>query len=75
MNNPTEIEKNLTPEEWMGSSKGDAAWDDLIKAYRSLKDAKPGDRGEKDRRYAVAITKMEDVLSWFNSMIGHDGFG
>lgn len=61
-------------EERMNSSKSDVAWAALIKAYRSLKDAKPGDRSEKDRRYAVAITKMEDVLSWFNSMIGHGGF-
>lgn len=56
------------------NSKSDIAWNALIEAYRSLKAAKPGDRSEKDRRYAVAITKMEDVLSWFHSMIGHDGF-
>ena len=61
-------------QERMNSAKSDAAWDALIEAYRSLKNAKPGDRSEKDRRYAVAITKMEDVLSWFYSTIGHDGF-
>lgn len=60
--------------ERMNSAKSDASWDALIEAYRSLKAAKPGDRSEKDRRYAVAITKMEDVLSWYHYMIGHDGF-
>lgn len=44
-------------------------WDELLATYRKLVAAKPNDRSEKDRRFAVAITKYQDVLSWVHTMI------
>ena len=56
---------------WSAGNKD--AWTELMKAYHSLKDAKPGDRSELDRRYAIAITKMEDLLAHFHLWIVLEG--
>ncbi|MCP4083226.1 MAG: hypothetical protein GY743_23640 [Planctomycetaceae bacterium] len=37
----------------------------LIKALSALRNNKPAERCEKARRYAVTITEMEKVLSYF----------
>jgi hypothetical protein len=34
-----------------------------------MRDAKPNDRSEADRRYAVAITEMEKVIAYFDTWI------
>lgn len=44
-------------------------WSALLVAYRKLKASKPEDRSEKARRYAVTITEMEKVLSYFSTMV------
>lgn len=44
-------------------------WSKLLVAYRALKQAKPNDRSEEDRRYAVAITKYEELLGWYYTMV------
>ena len=41
------------------------AWFKLKDALAALKEAKPNDRGEKDRAYAVTITEMEKLLAYF----------
>lgn len=41
----------------------------LTATYHLLKAAKPEDRSEKARRYAVTITEYEKVLSYFNTMV------
>lgn len=43
---------------------------DALKAtYQLLKAAKPEDRSEKARRYAVTITEYEKMLSYFSTMV------
>jgi len=37
----------------------------LEKALESLRNAKPEDRSEISRRYAVTITEMEKVVAYF----------
>ena len=44
-------------------------WSKLLVAYRALKESKPNDRSEKDRRMAVAITKYEEMLGWYYTMV------
>jgi hypothetical protein len=44
-------------------------WVDLLDAYRALKAAKPDDRSERARRYAVTITEFEKTLSYFHTMV------
>lgn len=41
----------------------------LKTTYQLLKAAKPDDRSEKARRYAVTITEYEKVISYFNTMV------
>ena len=50
-------------------SPDSSLWSELLSTYRALVAAKPGDRSEKDRRHAVAITKYQDLLSWYHTMI------
>ena len=38
-------------------------------ALESLKDNKPNDRSEKDRRFAIMITDMEKIFSYFKTWI------
>jgi len=37
----------------------------MLSTLQTMKDAKPNDRSEKDRRYAVAITEMEKSIAYF----------
>ncbi len=41
----------------------------LTGALITLRDAKPNDRGEMDRRWAITITEMEKVVAYYNSWI------
>ena len=49
------------------------AWTALQQAYQRCKDAKPNDRSELDRRFAILITKMEDVLAHYHLWIAVEG--
>ena len=31
---------------------------------KEARDTKPNDRSDKDRKYAILITKIEDILAW-----------
>lgn len=42
---------------------------DMTGILASLRRAKPNDRSELDRRYAVTITKMEDVFAYFSTFV------
>ena len=48
----------------------DMACNDLIiETFKALRTAKPEDRSEKARYYAVAITEMEKVMAYFHTYI------
>jgi len=47
-------------------------WNTLVATWRKLKAARPDDRSERARRYAVTITEYEKALSYFNTMV-HEG--
>lgn len=49
---------------WKAGNKD--PWTTLMQAYHTLKEAKPGDRSEMDRHYAIVITQIEDVLAHFH---------
>ncbi|MCB0104376.1 MAG: hypothetical protein KDE53_00645 [Caldilineaceae bacterium] len=55
-------EQEQAPEEIM--------WDELVETYRKLKAAKPDERSEKARRYAIVITEYEKMMSYYYTMIG-----
>lgn len=38
-------------------------------ALQKLREAKPGDKSELDRRFAVTITELEKVYAYFNTYI------
>ena len=44
-------------------------WESLMTAYRMLRAAKPAERGEHTRRYAVTISLFEHVLGYFYLMV------
>lgn len=44
----------------------------LRSTWQTMLDAKPNDRSERDRRYAIAITKMQDLVAWVKAMIVDD---
>lgn len=44
----------------------------IKQAIDELQEAKPGDRSEIDRRYAITITEMEKVLAYYEYWIGRD---
>lgn len=44
-------------------------WADFLALRKKLLDAKPPDRIELARRYAITITQLELVMSFFNTMI------
>ena len=50
-------------------------WSELLDTYRKLKALKPDERSEKARRMAVAITKYEDMLSWYFLMVSQEFVG
>jgi hypothetical protein len=37
----------------------------MYEAYNLMRQSKPNDRSEMDRRYAVAITEMEKTIAYF----------
>lgn len=41
----------------------------LVTTYHLLKSAKPEERSERARRYAVAITEYEKMLAYFKAMV------
>ena len=45
----------------------------MIGLLRRLRDAKPEERNELARRYAVTITEMEKVLAYFWSYVMNNG--
>ena len=47
----------------------ETVWAALLVAYHKLKSARPDDRSEHSRRYAVTITEFEKVISYFNTMV------
>jgi len=47
----------------------ETVWNALLVAYHKLKAARPDNRSEHSRRYAVTITEFEKVLSYFNTMV------
>lgn len=55
------------------SSNTDDPWLAIQVAYAALKKAKPNDKSDTDRRYAIAITKMEDVISHVYTWIQKEG--
>lgn len=44
-------------------------WADMVELHRKLKAAKPEERSELSRRYAVTITEYEKAMSYFYMMI------
>ncbi len=44
-------------------------WNEILGTYRKIVAAKPGDRSEADRRYAMLISKYQDIISWYNTMV------
>ena len=53
------IPRNVGPVLASGHAEGIAA------ARAAVRDAKPGDRSEADRLYAILTTKLEDCWVWF----------
>jgi len=49
-------------------------WNVLLAAYRTLKKNKPTERSEKARRFAVCLTELEKVMSYYLVMISNDDF-
>lgn len=41
----------------------------MLDLWQKLAEGKPNDRSEKDRRYAVAITKLQEAIVWFKMMV------
>lgn len=60
-------EKSTAPGEVITAEE--QVWHALFATYQKLKSAKPEDRSEKARRYAVTITEYEKMLSYFNTMV------
>lgn len=44
-------------------------WEQLVRSYKTLKLAKPNDRSELDRHYAIIIKDMETVLDGYHARI------
>jgi hypothetical protein len=53
-------------------SANDQMWNELLSTYRKLKAAKPNDRSDQDRKFAICITEYEKLLSYFHTMILSD---
>lgn len=43
--------------------------DAILDTIQKMRDAKPADRSELDRRYAIVITDMEKVYAYFYNWI------
>jgi hypothetical protein len=55
--------------EMQNEMKNDEVLKSLRQSLKQMRDAKPNDRSEADRRYAVAITEMEKVIAYFDTWI------
>lgn len=49
-------------------------WDSILDTYRKIKAAKPEERGERARRFAVMLTEYEKVMSYYLVMCSNDDF-
>lgn len=49
-------------------------WDSILDTYRKIKAAKPEERSEKARRFAVVLTEYEKVMSYYLIMCSNDDF-
>jgi hypothetical protein len=54
------------------STKNDETLNGLEASLRFLRSAKPDERGELTRRYAVAITELEKVVAYFKVYVTGD---
>lgn len=50
-------------------SKDQECFTKLFDAMKELKDSKPNNKSEADRRYAVTITDLEKVMAYFQVYI------
>lgn len=41
----------------------------MLDLWQKMIESKPNDRSEKDRRYAMSITKLQDTIAWFKMMV------
>jgi len=41
----------------------------LLMSLNELRRSKPNDRSESDRRYAVTITNLEEVIAYFDTFV------
>ncbi len=44
-------------------------WTDMISLWQKLEQAKPNERSEQARRYAVAITEYQKVMEYFYTFV------
>ena len=44
-------------------------WTDMIRLWQKLEQAKPNERSEQARRYAVAITEYQKVIGYFYTFV------
>lgn len=57
----TGSEINMSEEQ----SKESEIWSDMMDLWKKLEGAKPADRSEQARRYAVTITEFQKVMGYF----------
>lgn len=50
-------------------SKEQQIWTDMMNLWQKLEDARPNERGEQARRYAVAITEYQKVMAYFFTFV------
>lgn len=44
-------------------------WAAMVDLWRKMKAAKPTERNEQARRYAVTMTEFEKVMGYFNTFV------
>lgn len=60
---------DVDAESLLSSTKERTAYFVLTAALGRLKESKPNDRSDADRRWAVTITEMEKVVAYFNTWV------
>lgn len=50
-------------------SKEHEIWNAMVDLWRMLKEAKPEERSETARRYAVTLTELEKVMGYYNAFV------
>lgn len=53
----------------MSESPSIELWEDMVALWERMKAAKPTERSELARRYAVAITEYEKVMAYYSTFI------